>query len=305
MNTKPVYWNRIGYISIEDDNSRMVNYGGSADGPYGGLDFKFSGTYYGMVYPVFTVSILGLSLETINRIAVADPKKANIRKRRIEVHAGYEKDNIARPLMTGYIYNAIPTNPPDMWLNIQCMSIANLLFRRVEKPVEIAAEDLKDLFEKGLAQAIGYEGKLKWNVEKKIPLPKKDRRDEHFTFIVDGLKVEALQKFGEKFGVTVASVKDRIVAVDRYSQLLKPSGNVQTIDLEHGLIGMNDITFAGCNINRRLDDTVGYNDWIRLKSQIVGLASGDYRVTSITHTGHLRGKEWMTTLKCLRRGVPI
>ena len=105
--------------------------------------------------------------------------------------------------------------------------------------------------------------------------------------------------------MTVACVKDRIVAVDRYSQLLKPSGNVQTIDLEHGLIGMNDITFAGCNINRRLDDTVGYNDWIRLKSQIVGLASGDYRVTSITHTGHLRGKEWRTSMNCLRRGVRI
>lgn len=304
MNTKPVYWNRIGYVSIEDDNNRMVNYGGSVDGPYGGLDFKFSGTYYGTVYPIFTVSILGLSLETINRIAVANPKKSNIRMRRIEVHAGYEKDNIARPLMTGYIYNAIPTNPPEMWLNIQCMSITNLLFRLVDKPVEIASEDMKDLFEKGLARAIGHEGKLKWNVEKQIPLPK-DSKDDLFSFIVDGMKCEALQKFGQKFGVTVASVKDRIVAVDQGSQLLKPSGSIQTIDLEHGLIGMNDITFYGCKIDRRLDDTVGYNDWVRLKSQIVGLASDDYRVTGITHTGHFRGKEWTTTLECLRKGVSI
>lgn len=304
MNTVPVYWNRTGYVSIEDDNHRMVNYGGSAEGPYGGLDFKFSGSYYGTVYPTFNVSILGLSLDTIKSITVLLPDAANRRKRMIEVHAGYEKDNIARPLMSGYVYNAIPTNPPEMWLNIHCMGTQNLIYDPVEKPVEIAAEDIKDLFEKSLAQAIGMEGKLKWNVKRKIPFPK-GSKDDFFTFLVEGLKSDALSKFGEKFGVVVSVIKDRIMAIDNYAQLLEPSGDIQTIDIEHGLIGMNDITFFGCNIDRRLDDTVGFNDWIRLKSQIVELASGEYRVSKITHTGHLRGNEWKTTLMCYRRGVAI
>lgn len=300
MNNRPVYWNRVGYVAIADDSGKMIKYGGTADAPYGGLDFKFSGTYYGTTYPIFHVSILGLSLETIVNLTIVNPRTAILKTRRIEVYAGYDKDGLARPLMSGYIINAIPTNPPEMWLNMTCFGTDYTLFRPMEQAVKISDKSIKTLFEKKLAKAIGKENSLSWKSQKVIP----DAEDgKAYEFTVDGIKATALRNFGEKFGVIVATMQDQIVAVDKYGQLFPPSSNVQTIDLEHGLIGMNDVTFAGCKIDRRLDNSVGYNDWVNLKSKIIPVASGTYRIFEVTHKGHFRGKEWTTTLNGLKQGV--
>lgn len=300
MSNTPVYWNRIGYVAIADDSGKMVKYGGTANEPYGGLDFKFSGSYFGTTFPVFSVSILGLSLETITRLTVLNPKDAMLKTRRVEVYAGYEKDGLSRPLMSGYIINAIPTNPPEMWLNMTCFGTDNTLFRPLDKAVRIYDRSVKALFEEKLAKEVGMEGKLAWKVRRTIP----DSDENHvYAFTVEGVKADALRNFGEKFGVVVACLQDQVVAVDKYEQLFDPPSDIQTIDVEHGLIGMNEVTFAGCKIDRRLDTSVGYNYWVNLKSKIIPMASGKYRITKVTHKGHFRGKEWTTTLDGLRQGV--
>lgn len=119
MQQQKTYWNRVGYIKIMLDDRKLHQFGGMGEM----FDMKFDGIKHGDFYSEFKCSILGLTREHINMLTVWDIGKAVQQKRYIEVYAGYSSNgsDMAKPIFSGYVMNAIPTPSPEMWVNFECI----------------------------------------------------------------------------------------------------------------------------------------------------------------------------------------
>lgn len=285
-----VYYKRIGYVSIEDANGNMRSYGGND-----GLDFKFSGEKVGDIYASFEVGVLGLSAETINDLTVWNPAEAIASSRKIKVYAGYENGSIENPLFEGIIIEAIPTNPPEMWLNFKCLRLGDKE-AEVDNPSMIKNVKLKNLF-----RYIGDEFGLKtrWiantvDGDKKVSL-----------FDYSGSKCQICDKFAAAFDLTVYEENGILYAGDKRPQMNDPNGTIIEINQNTGMLALGNITLAGATIKTRLNDKCGLMSWVHLTSIIVPKANGMYVVVRKKHCGQFRGQDWTTELETIRQGANV
>ena len=81
-----------------------------------------------------TVGILGLNTDTIRKWVSVDAPEKNIKKHKaVRVYAGYEKDGdvLDCELFTAQYVGAIPTSPPEMWLNFTVQEANSVLSTEV------------------------------------------------------------------------------------------------------------------------------------------------------------------------------
>jgi hypothetical protein len=284
---KPYFWKRVGYVEIEGEDGKMYKYGGSVDG----LDFKFDIKYSGDIAVEFTVGILGLSRETIQTLTVWNYAQAISRARKIAVYAGYEKDGIAQPIASGIITQAIPTTPPDMWLNFNCL-IGGLDFdpkyQRCIK--DKTAAEILDM----LARA--NKMKSRW-LATKAPGDRKIPK-----FYVGRSPLWVISNFAASQNVHICIDADVLTAVDTYAWAqIQDKKVAEVIGVETGLLSIGNVDLKGAIIKRRLDVRSRLMTWVRLKSVIIPSASDDYYVIGKRHVGQYRGEEWTTELQTIRR----
>lgn len=286
MTTERVYWKRAGYVQIQDRNNRMVSYGGSRDA----LDFRFEGEKCGDIYGEFSVGILGLSATTINDLTVWNPADAIERSRKIRVFAGYDIDALANPIFDGFILEAIPTSPPEMWLNMRCMCNLDKSGPVVNK--RMIYGKIPDLFDE-VAKELSLEARID---------AKGIDEEGSYGFRMEGKKIDLAQRFADTFNLTVYDDNGILVATDKRPWLAKPQRSM-SLSIDNGLLGVGGISVAGATLRRRLDDTAGLFTWVDLKSTLVPSASGRYNVIRKKHKGHFRGEDWYTELECIRGKV--
>lgn len=283
-----VYWKRIGYVEIEMRNGKWVRFGGSNDA----LDFKFEGVMIGDITPSFTVSILGLGIEKINELTVWNPQESTARRRGIRVFAGYEKDGINNPIFEGYVFEAIPTNPPEMWLNFRCLMNIDKK-TPVEEQKRFERKPLSEIL-KGIADALGKSSR--WDAEKVSG-------SKLANFTLTGMTPQmACEEFADRFNVLVYTDGDVLVAADRDGQTNDPK-NAIPVSTETGMLGISALNVSGATITTRLNRKIKLFSWIDLKSTIVPKANGKYFAVNVVHKGHFRGKEWVTIAKLIRGSV--
>lgn len=285
VTNESAYWNRIGYVEIEDRQGQWVKYGGITDS----LDFKFEGKIVGGVTPEFTVGILGLSMDTINDLTVWNPEESTKAKRGIRVYAGYQKDGIANPLFDGYIFEALPTNPPEMWINFKCLMNINGTRPITEK------EWFEDTEIRRIFKAIGDRwGMLtRWDAIKTSAETKGN-------FIISGKTPQMLiDEFSHKFNVIIYAEHGILVCQDREPWTKEPK-DAQKLSIATGLLGVSGLQPVGATFTRRLDDTNKIFSWVELESKLIPKANGMYQVIEKTHKGHFRGEEWVTILRTIR-----
>ena len=283
MNEQRRYWKRSGYVAIQDRNDDMIRYGGSHDS----LDFKFSGEKTGDIYTEFSVSILGLSTETINYLTMWPPEGFK-RKRRIQVFAGYDIDALANPIFDGFILEAIPTSPPDMWLNMKCL-------RNFDNNIPVSKErivsgKIEDIF-KEIAKEVSFGYRIK---AKNVDL------ERYYTFTIDGTRANLVNKFANAFNLLVIDENGILVAYDKRPWTGDPRNQIE-LSMNTGLLGIGSITIAGLVARMRLNDCAGICSWMKLKSTLIPHANGDYMVIRKKHVGHFRGDDWYTELECYRK----
>lgn len=286
------YWNRIGRIRIEGPDGNMYEYGNDSNS----LDFKFKvEKFCGNVFVMFSVGVLGLSPTTINFLATWNIAKALKNPRKIEVYAGYESDGRAPLIAKGFIVNAIPTTPPDMWLNIEAINLAYEGKSSVSSREIIQRESqittVRKAFE-DLARYIDLDPV--WRVElsdgdRKIRIPK---------FVCD--KSEIITLFANTLDILIEIEGDLLVAHDKKGWYGTPK-NPHDISLETGMIEISHVDIAGAKIKTRLDDSRKVFSWVNLTSKLIPKASGLYYVIGKTDVGHLRGEEWYTELDLIRK----
>lgn len=294
-NTGKVFWNRAGYVEIENQSGNMVRYGGSNDS----LDFKFSGSKIGDLVTDFDVGILGLSAETIKDLTIWRPFSDTSRYRRIKVFAGYSEDSLINPIFDGYIFNAVPTTPPEMWLEMKCVS-----YIKNTKPIEPFSMNATGM---EIAQKVfsltGLGGGLLY-FDMKNPSgttnPESLQREMKFTF--QGLPQHIVHDFAAKTRAVMFHENGMLFWVE---SKLWYTGRVQTsisrtVNLDNGMIEMPKVDYKGVIVKMRLDDDIPFMKRIDFRSKMIPSADGLYVVNSKKHVGHFRGDEWYTELE-LRR----
>ena len=288
LTTEPRDWKRIGYVAIENDRGGFDTYGGEDS-----LDFKFDGTISAEICPKFVVSILGLSKETMAGLTVWNPIEAFSRSRQIRVYAGYENDNIEKPIFDGIICEAFPTQPPEAWMNFKC--ILNYLSKDIPQ-IDIP-ESPKTLGEIAEQIAILCGRSMKWNAVR-------TSKDFSASFNFDKTSpYDLVLRFNEKFDGLIMYVDEEgvITVIDNYGERNAISGGIQTISIDNGMLGLNNITMIGARVIKRLDPDIKCFSWINVESRLVNKANGSYYVVYKRHVGHFRGQEWYTQLDTHRK----
>ena len=278
------YWGRTGYVEIEGANNTF----GNESGPYR-LDFKFDVTKFGSFYNEFSVGILGLNHETINELTVWNPQDAVSQARQVKVYAGYESDGKPSLLLEGGIWRAFPTPPPEMWLNMDCMSwIAKK--EPLDEPGMVHGTP-QEIFEK-VAKEVG--SPPYWGIP-----PMKNAKPT--SFMMTGTKDLQPERFAQKFNLCVYREDGVLKCIENHGERENTPTDVQDVDIDTGLLSVGNLTIAGATVRVRLNTRYTLNSWINLKSTLIPKASGLYYVIKIRHVGHLRGDEWYTELTCLRK----
>ena len=279
-----LFWNRTGWVDIEGYGKPPV-----------GLDFKFEVKKYGNIYSKFSVGILGLNSSNINAMTVYNPVDAVNQGREISVFAGYEADGVPSMICKGTVMNAMPTPPPEMWMNFECMP-----FLKNKIPID----DVEPMYNKPISEVaqkicdmMGF--KYFWrslNVKEstKINFNFTGCRDTALTKLADGLNL-----------VVILGDNNDVYFYDKKAwntiQIPRPI-DIPIINIESGLLMVGNVDATGAKIRVRLNDTYSLFSWIKLESKLIPKASGYYFVLSKTHKGHLRGEEWYTELELRREG---
>lgn len=294
MQIKQRFWKRSGYVAIEMENGRFQKFGGDNDS----LDFKFEGVKLGDICNDFTVSILGLSTDTINTLTVWDLARAIKRRRKIRVYAGYSTDSIASPIFEGIVMEAIPSPPPNKWLSFKCMYIGP------QPEPGIATQYVEGKIEKVFKQLVKnvnltYENKT--TTESYVPMWKVTSVDKNQTvkFKIDKSPMANLSDFANTFGIKCYCEGVCIYAVDAKGWYKTPH-DAKVISVDTGLIDIPFIDLAGAKIKLRLSDDIALFSWVYLKSELIPSANGYYYAIEKKQVGHFRGDDWYTEITTMR-----
>lgn len=277
------YWQRTGWVDI----------GGYGKPPVG-LDFKFDVVKYGNIYSKFSVGVLGINSSNINAMTVYNPADAVSQGREISVFAGYESDGVPSLLCTGIVFNAVPTPPPEMWMNFEGMPYLKN---------KIAIENVEPMYNKTIEEVVNKLCSMMgftyfWrsknvNLGTKINFTFTGTRDTALTELAEGLNL-----------VVILGDNNDVYFYDKkaWNILPIPTSRVPVINTESGLLMVGNVTVTGAKIRVRLNDKYQLFSWVYLESKLIPRASGYYFVLSKHHKGHLRGEEWYTELELIRKG---
>lgn len=279
MDVRRSFWNRVGHVEIEDDSGQMIK--------YYGLDFKFKVKSVGDIYNQFSVSILGLSAKTINSLTVWNPVTAVERLRKIAVYGGYEKTG-EELIASGYVWHAIPTSPPEMWLNFECWKYLSVE-DEVRKPRELTNKSILQVFNEVAAECGMRPGFYASRPNRNVG-----------SFVIEGKIANLAHKFASRFDLTVVDNAGMLVCRDRNGERGKPE-NAFLISNNTGLLSTTNIDIVGARITTRLRTDIGLCDWIYLESELIPSASGHYFAIEKELEGHFRGELWVSRYRVLRK----
>lgn len=278
-----------------------------------GIDIKFSvERTYSAQNPSATISIANLTLPDIQFLTTWTPwTQGQWGLKQMRIFAGYGDDvsstNRSSLIFAGDLRYAMPTIPPDIWL--ECHGVENYsdITKTLSKTLDIKT-NVKGVCE-NVAKWLGYS--LVW--DDLIPESVNKVIDRfNYTGSAAGLMRHIEQALGvvatvennnlyirPNKGVAITSVgygtQDEIV-------FDSPKTDYDILCSEAtGMIGMPCISPIGANITMLLNPRIKSGQILRLESRILPKsANGLYFVRKVTHEGHLRGQNFYTHIESTR-----
>lgn len=271
-----------------------------------GLDVKFSYTRFlgnGM-FGRGRVSICGLSMDQVAMFTSFWSEDTELAKKKIvKVSAGYEGQTMGT-IIEGSIVSAIPTMPPEIWLNCEVINSYETKFQTFSFSMK-GKYTLKKTVE-NIAQFLKLEPKIR--IDKASYL---NRELKNISFI--GNKFDLVNtiedmfplKKDDKNGGIVAYIEDNSLIVD-YSELeenqYNRNGEPVLIDEDNGMVGVPEPMWAGqaVKITTLLNPAIKTGDVIQLKSRLIPSLDRYYYVFTISYEGQYRGNNWYSSFVCKR-----
>ncbi len=255
------------------------------------------------------VSICGLDKATTETLTtICSEEQALKERKQIRVEAGYE-DTKKALIIDGSILSAVPTMPPDIW--IDCLVLNGYERQQEMKSVSVKGSfNIKELAEI-IAKQIGVKNGVICRIDNDVYGKRfYQRKTQNISLIdtVENILNVISQNYsveeGDMYGVPVAYIDNETLIVD-YENFSEAEGQSRThhkIDKNNGMIGLPEITKAGtiANITTLLKPEILVGDVIDLESVMIKKANGQYNVIGISYVGDFRGENWYSMFTCRR-----
>lgn len=283
------YYHRVGHVEIDLQGGATIN--------TGECNFKFN-----VEFPVAcravqaNVSILGLSFETIQSIIAYMPTPSEkAREHIIRIYAGYEETG-EELIYTGYIIQAIPRNPPQMWIDIVATNFGSLMNTY---EIEGSEQEVtrRDWIAK-ICKTCGWEGPVIYpenneSVKKALDVKMKDKSISSS----NALKIAEMIDLCNAEGLFTVNLYDNIFYVYPNNPQEVPKSLSQDININTGLVGIPEVKWMDITLTSFMTTRYRQANWVNLTSQMIPKANGYYWVYNIKYTGELRGKEWYVIIQ--------
>lgn len=254
-----------------------------------GLNVRFSvSKFRGQIQGKARISICNLAAQDIEYLTTYMSPWIEIQKRKkIQLFAGYE-DNYGL-LFSGDILKAIPTVPPDIWL--QCEALGgyynNLITASFTLNGPISLADICQTVAAKLGVAFVNEA------SEDIANYKID------SFNHTGGITNAVKKIND-LGIGCVWVDGETMYLADNEPKQDESKQVRLLTENSGLIGLPEPGPIGLNATMLLDPSIKLGEPIEVRSTRIPSINGLYWTYELEHTGELRGNEWYTKIKCKR-----
>ena len=238
------------------------------------------------------ISVCGMTKDNIEELTMFLNLAKNLRKYvRVKLYVGYKDDNDLTLIFAGDVVNAKPTQPPDVWLEMECLSRFDMKHEIICKyDVEDDEKPLKDIYQ-SMAQWMALS--LDWKVKgegNSLKVP---------NFSYNGSAADVPRYMTKMYPCVESFVSvdnASLICVDRDSPDI--GGDSPTVSQDTMMLGVPEPTVAGIKVNTFLWVGVRKCMKIVLVSDVYPAANGVYIVHGITHSGEIRGGEWKTNLDC-------
>lgn len=232
------------------------------------------------------VSICNLTRSDIEYLTTYTSQWIALQQRkRIRVFAGYADALPLQLIFDGDIIEAIPTQPPDIWLNCKAQSGNYGSTQMFSKSILVPTE-IKTVF----GQAAGWmEMPLDWKATSTKTIK---------SFDFSGSRTKLIDRLCDLDDIIVFEENGTLVAVDKKAPVR--DGVIREISEQTGMVGVPKIDYIGIEATVFLDTRIKRGDTVHLTSVRVPAASGLYYVYNVCHQGHLRGTDFYTTIKARR-----
>lgn len=254
-----------------------------------GLNVRFSvQKFRGQVQGKARISICNLATSDIEYLTTYMSPWVEIQKRKkIQLFAGYE-DNLGL-LFSGDILKALPTMPPDIWLDCEALGgyYNNLITASFTLQGPITLSEVCSV------------------VAQKLGVPFINEASESVSnhsidgFCHTGGLTNAIKKIND-LGICCVWVEDEILHMADNEPKQPENKGVRLLTEQSGMIGLPEPGPVGLDVTMLLDPSIKLGDPIEVRSTRMPSINGVYYPYSLEHTGELRGNAWYTKLKCQR-----
>lgn len=254
-----------------------------------GLNLRFSvQKFRGQVQGKARISICNLPKEDIEYLTTYMSPWIEIQKqKKIQLFAGYE-DNFGM-LFSGDILKALPTIPPDVWLNCEALGgyYSNLVTASFTLNGPISVTNVCETLAKKLGVPFVNEASEEV-ANKKID-----------AFCYTGGLTNAVKKIND-LGICCVWVENEILHMADNDPKIPKNKGVRLLTEQSGLVGIPEPGPIGLDATMLLDPSIKLGDPIEIRSVRIPSINGIYYPYSLEHVGELRGNEWYTKIKCQR-----
>lgn len=272
------------------------------------VKFTFEKYIGNAMYGEGKVSICGLKKETVSELTTINSIEEALKERKeIKVYAGYGENQAL--IIDGTIISAVPTIPPDVWLECEIMNgyERTLKMYSVSVEAEMNIKELAETIAKQLDLKNGVDCRIKNDVYGKRFYQRTTKNiskvDTMANILSAVMETYSFQE-GDMYGVPVVYIDNETLIVD-YSLFDSVESQKRThhkINKENGMLGLPEISEAGliANITTLLKPEIKAGDVIDLESEMIPKANGQYTVLGTTYVGDYRGNSWYSTFSCRR-----
>jgi hypothetical protein len=268
------------------------------------VKFNFQKYVGSIMYGQGKISICGLDKKSIEVLTGFLSIDSELNKKRvITLKAGYEGEELGL-MVDGTIFGALPTIPPDIWLN--CDVINN--YEQANDKKNFSTSD--NLLFTDYIQAVADTLNIK-KIENRIKEPSYLNRKISKQAIKAGSMFNIVYSISDVFAINnkypygvTAYIENETLIVD-YTDLIPNDERIQTpilVNKDNGMIGLPEITNAGqiCNITTLLNTSIKTGDVIKMESSQIPSSNGLFYVIGVTYSGEYRGNNWYSVFHCRR-----
>lgn len=253
---------------------------------FDGIDVKFSLTKtMSSIMNEANISICNLVKDDIEYLTTFTSEFIAIQERkRIRIFAGYEETGVSL-IFDGDIARAIPTTPPDVWL--ECKALSGYYSNKDTTSISLKGSlSVSDVCKACASQL-------------ELPVVNMSTATKMITdFSFTGSKWKLINELNDIGGISAWEDNGTLYIADEKS----PRKDLIAKELSEtsGMIGVPKVDPVGIEVTMLLDNSLQVGQPVVLNSELIKQANGTYYIYEIKHEGHLRGNNFQTTIKARR-----